>query len=49
MRESSEASPVEVDGEWGIADNEGIESNVELLPPDEQRVVDIALGNVCLG
>ena len=51
MSESSEAGPVEVDGQRLVACDENIDSHIKLLATDEQGIHDVSLYNVrlCLG
>ena len=51
MSESSEARPVEIDGQRLVACDENIDSHIKLLATDEQGIHDVSLYNVrlCLG
>ena len=49
VSEPAEALAVQVDGQRLIAGDQNVDSKVELLAADEQRVHDVALHNVRLG
>lgn len=46
VSEPTEAVPIQVDGQWLVADDQHVDSQIELLATDEERVEDIPLHNI---